>query len=407
MSKKKTLIISLAILIAAGIIITIIFLTEPSAERTGATKETAMLVNVVKADSGTFRPTIVATGTVEPARDIMLSSRVNGKIIRVSESFTPGGFVKEGEVLIQIDPADYRNNLKLRESELQQALANLKIEQGRQDVARQDYELFDDTLAEENKALVLREPQLESVQATVDAARAAVNQAQINLNRTTIRAPFDARIINRNVNVGSQVNIGNNLARLIGTNNYWLSVTIPLDKLPFLSVPDDPDEMGAMVRIINPSGWPDSVYREGYLFQMVGNLEEQTRMARVLVRIPDPLNAKTGSAELPELIIGSFLQAEIAAEPLKGVVRLNRDFLRENETVWVMQDEQLDIRKVKVEFTDENYAYISEGIHQEERIVTTNIATITEGASLRTRDESDSTEQKIQSKTVMWGVDYE
>lgn len=394
MNKKKTLIISLAILMAAGIIITIIFLTEPSAERSGATKETAMLVDVVQVDSGTFRPIIVATGTVEPARDIILSSRVNGKILSVSQSFTPGGFVKEGEVLLQIDPADYRNNLKLRESELLQALANLKVEQGRQDVARQDYELFDDTLSEENKALVLREPQLESVQASVEAARAAVNQAQINLNRTTIRAPFDARIINRNVNMGSQINIGDNLARLVGTQNYWLSVTVPLDKLPFLSVPEDPGDMGAMVKIKNPSGWPEGIYREGYLFQMVGNLEEQTRMARVLIRIPDPLIAETDTSDLPELIIGSFLQAEIMAEPLEGIVRLKRDYLREDETVWVMQDEQLDIREVRVEFTDENYAYISEGLRQDEEIVTTNLATITEGASLRTQSASDSSHQQ-------------
>ena len=398
MNKKKTIIISLAILATAGIIITIIFLTEPSAKRTGATKETAMLVDVVYADSGTFRPTIVATGTVEPARDVMLSSRVSGKIVRVSESFTPGGFVKEGEVLLQIDPADFRNNLKLRQSELQQALADLRIEQGRQDVARKDYELFEDTLSPDNKALVLREPQLESVKATVEAARAAVNQAQINLNRTTIRAPFDARIIDRNVNLGSQINVRDDLARLIGTNNYWLSVTIPQDKLPFLSVPDEPGDTGAKVKIKNPSGWPDGVYRKGNLFQMVGNLEEQTRMARVLVRIPDPLNAQTDTAELPELIIGAFLQAEIAAEPLAGVIRLKRDYLREDETVWVMQDEQLDIREVTVQFTDENYAYISSGLQEEEKIVSTNLATITEGARLRTQSESDST--NMQSANV-------
>ena len=153
MNKKKTIIISLAILLTAGIIITIIFLTEPSAERSGATKETAMLVDVVQADSGTFSPTIVATGTVEPARDIMLSSRVSGKIIRVSPAFTPGGFVEEGEVLLQIDPADFRNDLRLRQSELQQALADLKVEQGRQDVARKDYELIGEDLPAGNQDL--------------------------------------------------------------------------------------------------------------------------------------------------------------------------------------------------------------------------------------------------------------
>lgn len=404
MNKKKTTIISLSILLAAGIIVTIIFLTEPSAKRSGATKETAMLVKVVEADSGTFKPVIVVTGTVEPAREIMLSSRVSGKIVRVSKSFTPGGFVAKGEVLLQIDPADYHNELKLRQSELEQALANLRIEQGRQYVARQDYELFDDTLSKENKALVLREPQLESVRATVEAARAAVNQAQINLNRTTIRAPFDARIIDRNVNIGSQINTGDNLARLIGTNDYWLSVTIPLDQLSYLNVPESPDS-GAIVKIMNPSGWPEGVYREGYLFKMVGNLEEQTRMARVLVSIPDPLNVETDTTDLPDLIIGSFLQAEITGEPQEGVVRLNRDYLREDETVWIMENEKLDIRKVNVEFIDEKYAYINNGILEDDKIVTTNLATISEGASLRTEssDTNNGNAENIQQNSGKGG----
>jgi len=404
MTKKKTIIISLAILVAAGIITAIIFLTEPTANKSGATKETAMLVDVVKADSGNFQPTIKATGIIEPARDIMLSTRVSGQIVNIAKLFTPGGFVKEGEMLVQIDPSDFRNELLLRKSELQQALADLKIEQGRQEVAEQDYELFDDTLTSENKSLVLREPQLNAVEASVTSARAAVQQAQLNLNRSTVSAPFDARIITRNVNVGSQVNIGDNLARLVGTNNFWLSVTIPLDKLPFISIPDEIDEKGAKVKIKNPSSWPEGEYREGYLFQMVGTMEEETRMARVLIRIPDPLNTENKKSDKPEIIIGSFLEAEITGDLLEGVVKLDRAYVREDETVWVMKEGKLEIRKVNVTFFDANYAYINDGIHQGDKIVTTNLATITEGAELRTQSKDSVTNKDSELQNTGGGL---
>ena len=78
-----------------------------------------------------------------------------------------GDPVKKGEVLLQIDPADYRNTLLLRKSDLELAKSNLSIEMGRQDVARKDFELIGADLSDDNRALVLREPQLESAKASV------------------------------------------------------------------------------------------------------------------------------------------------------------------------------------------------------------------------------------------------
>ena len=237
MKHKKTLLICSAILLVAGGVTAFIFLTEPTASQSGATKETAMLVETTPAQRGTFQPTIVATGTVQPSRDIILSPRVGGEIVRLADGFAPGGFVEQGEVLLQVDPADYRNTLQLRQSDLRQMQSDLKIEQGRQDVARQDYELVEDMVALESKDLVLREPQLNAVKASVAAAQAAVNQARLNLQRTTIRAPFDAQVLRRNVNLGSQVAPGDNLGRLVGREEYWVSVTLPVSKIPYISLP--------------------------------------------------------------------------------------------------------------------------------------------------------------------------
>ncbi len=81
---------------------------------------------------------------MEPVEDVIISARVGGEVVRRAPAFVPGGFVKKGEVLLQIDPADYRNNLELRQSELLQAQTELDVEMGRQEVAQQDLELVGD-----------------------------------------------------------------------------------------------------------------------------------------------------------------------------------------------------------------------------------------------------------------------
>src|SRR5690625_3835864 len=102
MDWRRTLLIRFLILLAGGGITALIFSTEPAATRSGATQQTAMLVTVTAVQRGSYQPTIEVMGTVEATRDITLSSRVSGEIIKRSETFTPGGYVQKGEILLHI-----------------------------------------------------------------------------------------------------------------------------------------------------------------------------------------------------------------------------------------------------------------------------------------------------------------
>ena len=121
MNWKTTLVVCLLILAIAAGVTTVIFQTEPTAQRSSASKRTAMLVDVVRLERGSYRPEITAMGTVRAEKEIVLSPRVGGEIIEISEHFTPGGFVEKDDILLQIDPADYEVGLLQRESELRQA----------------------------------------------------------------------------------------------------------------------------------------------------------------------------------------------------------------------------------------------------------------------------------------------
>ena len=171
----KTLVICAA-LIAAGLLATWwIFSSEPEAQRESAVRENAMLVDVVSIESGSFRPVIEVLGTVKPSREVELSARINGQVMELAAEMVPGGEVFPGDVLFRLDDDDYRIALEHRRSELLQAQAQLEIERGRQEIAERDYRQLNKELDPNNRALVLREPQLRSAQAEVRAAQAAVD----------------------------------------------------------------------------------------------------------------------------------------------------------------------------------------------------------------------------------------
>jgi RND family efflux transporter MFP subunit len=389
----KTLLICSAILVLAALMVGAIFLTEPTAQRTSASKETAMLVEVTKVERGTFRPTIVAMGSVRAEQEIVLSPRVSGQIVAIAESFTPGGFVEEGEVLLQIDPADFEATLLQRQSELRQATAELEMELGRQDLAKRDYEQLEGTISDQYKTLVLREPQLDTARAGVEAAEAAVRQAQLALERTRIRAPFAAHILSREANVGSQVAPGQPLGHLVGVASYWVEATVPVADLRWIAFPRDTGSAspgsGSGARIRNRTAWPEDTFRTGQVHRLIGALENPTRLARVLLTVTDPLAHEPGSAGLPPLMVGSFVEARIEGRPIADVIRMDRDYLRQNDSVWVNEDGVLRIRHPEIVFRDADYAYIRAGLSAEDRVVTTNLANVLDGARLRLEGESE------------------
>ncbi|HMA99209.1 MAG TPA: hypothetical protein VKO38_07135, partial [Wenzhouxiangella sp.] len=92
-SLLKTAFLCIALLAGGAGLIFVIFNTEPTAQRDGAVRQSASLVDVTQAEIGDFRPSIVAMGTVRPSKEINLSARVQGEIIEISENFLPGGYV--------------------------------------------------------------------------------------------------------------------------------------------------------------------------------------------------------------------------------------------------------------------------------------------------------------------------
>lgn len=388
MSPRLTALVCIVMIAATGGVLAAIYLTESAAEQVSATKRTAMLVEVVPVERGSYRPRIAAVGTVRPVREVILSPRIAGQVLERAASFEPGGLVAEGEELFVVDPADYENLLAQRNADLHQAEADLAMEMGRQKVAEKDYALLDQDLPQEQRALVLRSPQLATVKAKVEAAEAAVAQAELELQRTRVRAPFAALVLDRQVEVGSQVARGQSVGRLVGLDTYWVVATMPRSELRWLQVPQQPGDPASEVTLRDAAAWPAGVTRIGQVERVIGELDDQTRLARVMVAVQDPLaRAAEDLAQTPPLMIGSFLEISIAGREVSDVVRLDRALLRKEDTVWVHADGVLHVRPVQIAFRDADHVYIEAGLEAGEEVVVTDLSTAVDGSALRLRGE--------------------
>jgi RND family efflux transporter MFP subunit len=363
----------------------VIYSTEPVAQSEAATRKSAALVEVTRVKRGDYRPRLEVLGVVEPARELMLRPRVSGQIVRMDPGFLPGGLVDEGQELVGIDPADYEQMLTMMRSEHRQVQAELAIEEGRQAVARQEFDLLGEEIDDDNRSLVLREPQIEAIRARLEAAEAAVRQAELDLERTSVRVPFDAQVMTRSVNLGSQIGSSDEIAHLVGTDEYWVMASVPLRDLPWIRF-DETGNAGASVRVHHEAAWLAGVYREGNVARLMGTVDNQSRLAKVLISIPDPLAQET---EGPRMILGTIVELEIEGELIREVVRLDRQYLRQNDTVWVKSEGQLDIRQAEVVYRDAEYAYIRSGLEAGDEVVTTSLATVSQGLALRLEGESE------------------
>ena len=179
----------------------------------------------------------------------------------------------------------------------------------------------------------------------------------------------------------------NDIGRLVGVLEYWVMAAVPVRNLRWVQFPGD-DQEGSLVTLRNPDAWGPDVERHARVARMIGTLDEQTRLARVLVTVDDPLGQMS---DVPPLILDTLIEVRIQGQPIENVVRVNRDYVHEGSTVWVMKNEKLEVRDTEIVFQDAENAYIGKGLEDGEEIVTTTLSTVADGIGLRKADDASST----------------
>ena len=379
-----------ALVVAAGV--SLYWLTHrPKAQRRPP-EPRAILVEVERVRRANQPVVIRALGTVVPARTIQLASLVSGKIIPpVSLQFVPGGHVQADKPILRIDPRDYEAVVKQRAGDLAKARSDLEVEIGRQSVARRESQLLGDAVKQEDEDLVLRKPQLAMAEAAEAAAQATLAKAQLDLKRTTVTTPFNAMVQSRSVNLGSHVAVGSPLASLVGTDEYWVQVSLPVDQLKRIDIPEFNSKHGSTVRVYHEAAWGPGVFRDGTVHRLMSDLEPQGRLAQLLVKVEDPLGLKVAPEKRHPLILGAHVRVEIRGRDLQNVVRLARTALRDGDRVWVMNpDKTLAVCPVDVVWSGNDDVYVGKGLTDGDMLITSDLGAPVRGMALRTSDASKS-----------------
>jgi RND family efflux transporter MFP subunit len=378
--------IAFLIIIFTVVAIKVAVLTKPIAKKRPI-KKMVPVVEVTNIEPQKCEALVEAMGTIKPAKTIVLKTRVKGQIVSLHPHFAPGTNLQKGEFIAQIDKTDYTINVTSSEANLIKARTELQLEYGRQNIAKHEWKLLKNTEGFQNvdNSLALRKPQLKYATATVKAAEIALNRAKLDLERTTIIAPFAATIVTTDVNEGDQADLQTKLATLLATDVYWAELSISVKKLKWLKIPGVNAEQGSEVEILSQDGLKSS----GHIIKLLPDLHTKGRMARVLVEIKKPTRI-TNEHRRP-LLIGEFIQAHITGKGLGKVVKIPRLAFKNNREIWLLTSKNtLKIEPINALWEDQDFIYTDSELDPTDQLITNGLTLPIIGMSLqRTTSDKD------------------
>ncbi len=342
---------------------------------------TIPVVTVQELSLSDYLVIIPAMGTVVPAKEVDLKAQVGGPIIWTHPEFVEGGIVSKGQTLAKIDPVDYELALTAKRAVLETAIANLKAEQGKQLVARTEWEILGlgEDASELDRELALRRPQLAEMEAILEGAGAEVRQAELALERTVIRAPLNALIRSVNVDVGGQISAQNTLAILVGTDSYYIEAMIPLDRIDWIQLPEGPTNPGSIVSVKTGTGQ----VQPGRVFKLMGDIQTSGRLARLLIEVKDPLDLRDPNPKRQPMLLGDFVSVDIEGRTIEDVFNIPRQYLKDGNLVYTVDSEnRIRIKEVKVVWRDV-VSVVAKGLAPGERLVVSDLPAAVEGMSIR------------------------
>lgn len=342
-------------------------------------------VSIIEAKPEDLALSVMAYGSVTPRTEIDLVAEVSGKLTYVAPSFVAGGFVSRGELLLSIDRRDFELAVTRAEAVVAEARQNLERERAEADLAREDWQ----ALANGRKAspLVLREPQMEDARAKLKAAKADLALAELALDRTGLRAPFDGRVRSRDVDVGSYVAPGEALARLYATD--VAEVRLPLDdrQLRYLQLPlggrfDHQPSRRPKVEITAEFAGRRHQW-SGQIVRTEGAIDPESRQLYAVAEIADPYATDRENGK-PLLAPGMFVTAVIEGAVFERVYSLPAETLRDPGEVLVVDDQDvLQARSVEILKSEPGRVVVNKGLSPGDRLVLSRSADLFAGTTVR------------------------
>lgn len=350
-------------------------------------------VEVTEITHQTQRLDLQGYGTVRPQREIDLVAEVSGTVLERAPAFKKGGFIKEGEVLVKLDPFIHDIEVKRAEANLALAKAELdrievnsgsldrqiKVTKQRVAIAQQDFARLkklknavskqkleqsrSSWLMEQNSLLQMQEriaslpAERKKADATLLTRQVELEQAQHNRSLTVIKAPFSAQVTKAQVEVGQVVSSGAVLGHVAYDQAYEVALSVDANQmykiaqLPAETLPerirDLPGVIGKSKATVQWEGMDDggTFKWEGYLSRLEP-IDTETRILPLVVTVDDPWGSLAkGSAPL---MTGLYCKVTIEGRQVEDLLVIPAAALREGDHVFLLRDDKLVITKVQV-----------------------------------------------------------
>jgi len=314
-------------------------------------------------------------GVVKPKYHTQLVAQVSGQIVDLSDQFVKGGFVKEGQVLARIDPNDYEAALIEAEASLAQASSALEIERAQAQVAQAEWTRIKNDASETIPSeLYLRKPQLAEKLARYKASQASVKRAKRNLERTYIKAPYDAIVESRDISLGSVLNIGNSLGNLNSTSIAEIRLPVADKDLRHLENLGVDAEVKLSAKVADQTqSWTGTIVRSE------GVIDERSRMSYLVAQVEQPY----ANVAQP-LRFGTYLTAQIKGKEVENAVAVPQHLVRNGQVSILNEDLTLSFKPVHVIREYNGMAIIDAGIDNGAKLITSALEYPSEGMQLRT-----------------------
>lgn len=376
----------LGVLAVGGLVALVIVKTGPERE-TREPERVAPLVRVIEVEPTARRLRVHSQGTVEPRTESELIPEISGRVVAVAPAFRSGGFFREGEVLLRVDPRDYNVAFERAQARLERAESEWKRDSAelerRQKLAERDYA----SAAQVEKA----DTQARVSAASLREARASLDQAERDLARTEIRAPYTGRVRTATVDVGQFVNRGVAAGTIYATDYAEIRLPIHDDDLAFLDLPlwHTGDEASVGPEVVLRARFAGAPHEwRGRVVRTEGEIDPRTRMVHVVARVDDPYQGDGGR---PPLAVGLFVEAEIGGREVRDVFVLPRGALRAGNRIYVVDaDGRLRIRSAALLRSSRTEAVLTSGPQAGDRVVVSPLDAPVDGMQVRARTEGSA-----------------
>ncbi len=410
------------VLFIALVIAVVLVIMRPRAERQ-VPVDKGHLVEVFAAKTENVEMVVDTFGTVAPRESLKLVAQVRGQIVAIDPAFEEGGFVQEKTRMIQIDPRTYRlaverRNVQIKQAEaelkrLEQEVVNLKarikiarsdvklakneylrlkklidrkvIAQSQLDKSEQAYLASQERLQALDNQMALTDPQKEQLIAARDMARVMHQEAKLDLERSSIVAPFEGWVLEKAIEVGQYVNIGQQLGKIYSAGQLDIEVRIPTKDLKWF-----PEDMGQetplLADVVFKNAGNEHIWR-GRVARIKAMMDERTRTLPMVIEIDE-----TPATERPQnpfgLRPGMFVTVRIKGKKIQNVFVLPRYLVYPGDVVYTVKDDTLKSNRVKILRGYKDTVIIGSGLSEGAFIVKSPLSSPMDGMRVRVKTEN-------------------